>query len=185
MTTTKKNKYAGIGARGTPPHIMEVEFELGKILAKEGWVLRSGRAAGSDMAFEDGCLKGKGEMEIYLPYPKFNGAPKDDPRYIANITNEMQALASTVVPHWGNCNGAARKFHSRNCCQILGRDLDDPVNMVLCWTINGDVVGGTATGIRLAQRMAIPVFNLGFKSWANYEHPRKAADEIMEWVNKL
>ena len=57
--------------------------------------------------------------------------------------------------------------------------------MVLCWTINGDVVGGTATGITLAQRMAIPVFNLGFKSWANYEHPRKAADEIMEWVNKL
>ena len=52
-------------------------------------------------------------------------------------------------------------MHSRNCHQILGYDLQSPVDAVVCWTPDGNVVGGTATAIRIALKYNIPVFNLG------------------------
>ena len=52
-------------------------------------------------------------------------------------------------------------MHSRNCHQILGYDLQSPVDAVICWTPNGNVVGGTSTALKLAMRAGIPIFNLG------------------------
>jgi len=52
--------YAGIGSRQTPDWCLKIFEELGAKLAEEGYILRSGHAEGSDMAFEKGCNKVNG-----------------------------------------------------------------------------------------------------------------------------
>ena len=87
-------------------------------------------------------------------------------RHLATVRNkdlisETERIASEVHPAWDRCNEWARGMHSRNCHQILGYDLQSPVDAVICWTPDGAVVGGTATAIRIAMKYDIPVFNLG------------------------
>lgn len=72
-------------------------------------------------------------------------------------------LAASVHPAWHKCGEWARRMHSRNCHQILGYDLQTPVDAVVCWTPNGNVVGGTSTALKLAAKHNIPIFNLGLK----------------------
>ena len=78
-----------------------------------------------------------------------------------DLISETECIASEVHPAWDRCNEWARGMHSRNCHQILGYDLQSPVDAVICWTPDGAVVGGTATVIRIAMKYDIPVFNLG------------------------
>ena len=78
-----------------------------------------------------------------------------------DLISETERIASEVHPAWDRCNEWARGMHSRNCHQILGYDLQSPVDAVICWTPNGNVVGGTSTAIRIALKYNIPVFNLG------------------------
>ena len=88
-----------------------------------------------------------------------------------DLISETERIASEVHPAWDRCNEWARGMHSRNCHQILGYDLQSPVDAVICWTPDGAVVGGTATAIRISMKAGIPVFNLGVpdkKSVLNY-----------------
>ena len=78
-----------------------------------------------------------------------------------DLISETERIASEVHPAWDRCNEWARGMHSRNCHQILGYDLQSPVDAVICWTPNGAVVGGTSTAIRISMKYNIPVFNLG------------------------
>ena len=78
-----------------------------------------------------------------------------------DLISETERIASEVHPAWDRCNEWARGMHSRNCHQILGYDLQSPVDAVICWTPDGAVVGGTATAIRISMKYDIPVFNLG------------------------
>lgn len=80
-----------------------------------------------------------------------------------DLTSETERIASEVHPAWDRCNEWARGMHSRNCHQILGYDLQSPVDAVICWTPDGKIQGGTATAIRIALKYNIPVFNLGTK----------------------
>lgn len=89
-------------------------------------------------------------------------------RHLATVRNkdlisETERIASEVHPAWDRCNEWARGMHSRNCHQILGYDLQSPVDAVICWTPDGKIQGGTATAIRIALKYNIPVFNLGTK----------------------
>lgn len=74
-----------------------------------------------------------------------------------DLISETERIASEVHPAWD------RGMHSRNCHQILGYDLQSPVDAVICWTPDGKIQGGTATAIRVALKYNIPVFNLGTK----------------------
>lgn len=80
-----------------------------------------------------------------------------------DLIESSEELARGVMgdSHWNNCNDWSRGMHSRNCHQILGCDLQSPVDAVICWTPNGKIQGGTATAIKLAMKYNIPVFNLG------------------------
>ena len=80
-----------------------------------------------------------------------------------DLISETERIASEVHPAWDRCNEWARGMHSRNCHQILGCDLQSPVDAVVCWTPDGKIQGGTATAIRIALKYNIPVFNLGTK----------------------
>ena len=78
-----------------------------------------------------------------------------------DLISETERIASEVHPAWDKCNEWVRGMHSRNCHQILGYDLQSPVDAVICWTPDGVVVGGTATALKLSMKAGIPIFNLG------------------------
>jgi hypothetical protein len=149
--------YTGIGSRKTPTDILEVMTLLACMLAEDGWLLRSGGAAGADSAFEEGCLAARGRNEIYWPWPKFNTRNNG----IAFDTTLGQQIAAEIHPAWKNCSPAAKKLHGRNVYQVLGWTMDAPSKAVVCWTSKGELRGGTSTALVLAQHMDIPIFNLG------------------------
>lgn len=111
-------------------------------------------------------LAKESQFEVYVA-DQYNIRRSTLPRkHLATIRNkdlisETERIASEVHPAWDICNEWARGMHSRNCHQILGYDLQSPVDAVICWTPDGAVVGGTATAIRIAMKCDIPVFNLG------------------------
>ena len=111
-------------------------------------------------------LAKESQFEVYVA-DQYNIRRSTLPRrHLATVRNkdlisETESIASEVHPAWDRCNEWARGMHSRNCHQILGYDLQSPVDAVICWTPDGAVVGGTATVIRIAMKYDIPVFNLG------------------------
>jgi hypothetical protein len=157
-------RYAGIGSRLTPAPVFQAMRDLARVLANRGYALRSGAAEGADTAFELGAVDAYGEMEIYLPWPGFNGRTHQS----VPISKAALALAQTVHPNWLELSQAGQKLHARNMYQVLGPNLDEPVKFVICWTADGcssektrnHRTGGTATAIVLADRHGIPVYNL-------------------------
>ena len=135
--------YAGIGARQTPVNILEEMTRLANIL-KYDYTLRSGGARGADTAFERGV-----------------GTEKDI--WLANSTRLTPAhfeIAEHYHPAWNRCSSYVRRLHARNTGILLGEDLLTPVEFVICWTPNGDIVGGTGQALRVAYDNQIPVYNL-------------------------
>ena len=55
-------------------------------------------------------------------------------------------------------------MHARNTHQVLGADLKIPSLFVVCWTKDGQLKGGTAQALRLADLHSIPIYNLGAES---------------------
>lgn len=148
--------HTGIGSRATPPDTLELIAKIATALARAGLTLRSGGAPGADAAFEAGA--GAGSAEIFLPWKGFNHHPS----LLYSPPSAAFDLARTVHPRWERCKPAHRLFHARNCQQVLGKALDDPVDFVLFWAREeeGQVGGGTATAVRLARKRGIATFNL-------------------------
>lgn len=156
--------YAGIGSRETPAHVLEHMQDIGTQLATRGWTLRSGHAAGADIAFELAAHAMNGLSEIYLPWGGFNNG-----QHLVNSCINTQilpnwetaaALAANLHPAWDKCLRGARALHTRNIYQIIGLDLSTPANCVVCWTKDGKATGGTGQALRLAEYLEIPIFNL-------------------------
>ncbi len=149
--------YTGIGSRETPDLILGQIFLIATALAYKGYILRSGGASGADSAFEKGCNFQNGKKNIYLPWKGFNSNNSD----LYNVSPEALELAATIHPAWNRLSQGAQKLHARNCYQVLGLDLKTPSRVLICWTKNGEEIGGTATAIKLAKKHNIPVYNLG------------------------
>jgi hypothetical protein len=146
----EKNYYTGVGSRKTPFKIQEIMSGVAAKLSRSGCILRSGGALGADTAFEIGASFHK---EIFRP--------KD-------VTEEALIIASTIHPAWHLCSEYVKKLHARNCYQVLGKNLDNPSEFLICWTPDGCIgestrsieTGGTATAIVLAERNGVRVYNL-------------------------
>lgn len=155
-------KYAGIGSRTTPPEILKVMDLFANAIAKES-LLRTGAAPGADQAFEFGAVMGGGRVEIYLPWKGFEGRQDGT---IVKPGEDAFAIAEHYHPGWKFLKQGARKLMARNSYQILGPNLYDPVDMVICWTPDGSLdgtgskSGGTGQALRIAADYAIPVLNL-------------------------
>lgn len=159
--------YAGIGSRNTPEHIRGIMMSLAITLESEQWVLRSGGAKGADTAFEAGA--GRSGSEIYLPWGGYNGRRVCA---LATPTDEAIAMAAVYHPNWLACKQGARKLHGRNCHIVLGRNLNDPVDMIICWTLGGAGRGGTGQALRMTRDYtSIKIFDLAIES--NTERIRK------------
>lgn len=168
-TTPPPRYYTGVGSRSTPQHVLVQLRAAASMLEAAGWVMRSGGANGADSAFEEGVtVPSLTTMEIYLPWPGFNGRTGAHSPAISGASWERAAeIAKETHPGWPRLSFGARKLHTRNVFQVLGADLCTPSRFVLCWTADGaqteqertKTTGGTGTAIVLACRMGIPVFN--------------------------
>lgn len=160
--------YAGIGSRETPLDILDYFEKLGAFFSIKGIKLRSGHAGGSDMAFENGCDKVKGDKEIYLPWNGFNGS---NSKLVVSNPKAFE-IAQKYHPYWHNLKQGAQKLQARNSHQVLGQDLETPSAFVICWTKKGKGSGGTGQAIRIAKDYNIPIFDAG--SYSNIEEIKVA-----------
>lgn len=170
------NKYiTAIGSRKTPEPILDQMENLGAALAALGFIGRSGHADGADYAFEKGF---DSNIDIYLPWPSFNRdmAIYGNPKCIS-MSSKTDELLKIACPHFANLKIGPKKLHARNLHQVLGDDLANPIPSiaVVAWTEGGELVGGTATAIRLANHFNIPVFNFATTDY----------DTILSEIKKL
>lgn len=138
-------KYAGIGARMTPTNHLTEMHEFAARFARAGHRLRTGGAKGADEAFALGCIVAGGECQIFRP---------------SVATDQMLNHASLFHPAWDKLSDYVKRLMGRNSAILLGENLDDPVDFVVCWTPGGRVTGGTGHGLRIAETYRIPVYNL-------------------------
>lgn len=176
--------YAGIGSRETPAHVLDAIYGWAGALAKAGWTLRSGAAPGADTAFEDGARAAGGKVEIYLPWNGFSGHTADERIGVIDATKlpraqEARSIAASHHPAWGRLRFGSRTLHTRNIFTVLGQDLDDPVDLVVCYAPNPicneqgyciNAKGGTGQAIRAAAARGIPVLNAALpEHWQRIE----------------
>lgn len=150
-------KYAGIGSRETPENVLHAMETFASYMGSTGHLLRSGAANGADSAFEYGC---KGKKEIYLPWLKYNDHESNN--YIPS--KKAYEISSKCHPAWERLNQAVQKLHASNAHIVLGKNCDDPVDLVVCYTKEGKGAGGTGQALRIAKDYDIEVFDFG-----NYE----------------
>jgi len=160
--------YTGIGSRQCPEPILALMTDIAFYFRNKGYTLRSGGASGADSAFEAGAGSNK---EIFLPWKGFN---KSKNPYI-EIPDEAYKIAGEFHPVWDKLKNAVQRLHARNVMQILGRDLKTPSNLVICWTKDGKMIGGTAQALRIAKACEIPIFNLAIKDVRNKLEEKIAA----------
>lgn len=159
--------FTGVGSRETPDDVLTVMEGLAFMLARSGWVLRSGGADGADAAFERGAMRGMHPEslepwpQIFLPWRGFNDRPVGPdffpPQPAAFVVAERHH------PAWGLLTRGGRMLHARNVHQVIGPDVlsASPSTFLVCWTPGGRGSGGTGQAIRLANTYGVPVFDLG------------------------
>lgn len=146
--------YSGIGSRSTPTSVKPLIIKIAKFLDSKGYTLRSGGAEGADSFFESGA----GAKEIFLPWAGFNG----NTSHFDKPSPEAFKLAEKYHPAWDRLGQGAKKLMARNSHQVLGVDLNSPVDFVVYWSEPNK--GGTQQAIRIAEDHNIPVFNLKISS---------------------
>jgi hypothetical protein len=160
--------YAGIGSRQAPPlQVARIE-RLAQVLARHGWTLRTGLAEGADQAFYRGAHGGRGRVELYLPWPSFNHEALEHRKDVAlwEPSGEARAVAARFHDGWERLSAGARALHARNSHQVLGRDLQTPAGLIICWTRDASRngldpgTGGTGQALRIAAGYGVPVLNI-------------------------
>lgn len=177
-------KIAGIGSRKAPESVCKQLSSITYRFALKGHRIVSGNAEGADFACQSGAHFGLLENnihipskanEIILPVRGFNQARLShlitgDYKLASNSSHYERAIKIARETHavGDKLKGFALKAHARNVFQIYGFEMDDPVDMVVCWTPDGAQhfsevtkdTGGTGTAIILASKEDIPVLNI-------------------------
>jgi hypothetical protein len=161
-------RYAGIGSRTAADNVIEVLKRIAAYLYAKGYTLTSGGARGSDTAFESQAGIRK---EIYIPWNGFNGRYTSEegvfipsPETIEKATK----IARKFHPRYDYLSTPSKLLMIRNGYQILGKNLDMPVDFVVCYTPDGcetaftrtALTGGTGQAISIAYNYNVPVFNV-------------------------
>lgn len=180
---TKPIRIALIGSRkleeiSAYKPFVDMYFEYCYQLAKAGVVMTSGLCKkGPDGLAQKAYAKAINEgladvsqLEVYvydqseiikspLPYKSYAIVMPDHLR-----NKRIELLRTVMTPsHIEACGPYALGMHQRNVHQILGLELNNPVDAVFTWCMldkEGKPMGGTATSYNLAVLRGIPVINL-------------------------
>lgn len=109
-----------------------------------------------------------GSKKIFLPWKDFghkwgrtissSDIIKPTPKAIEmakSLAKEYPDERTSTLPDW------YWLLLGRNMHQILGEKLIKPVNNVICYTKNGEDVGGTRWALRIARKYEIKIYNIG------------------------
>ena len=175
---------AMVGSRQTPISIQEELIKIAKWCAENKTWLRSGKADGADrcaaIGAQEYCIQ-------YLPWASFNQdfiSRAHDFILPEKLTDYHHQLINKYHPAPDKLSRGAYRLMARNCYQVLGKDLNQPVDAVVCWCEehygpDGQTVwsGGTGFALRLASDMGIPVINM-------YREQFDTADKVIEYLKK-
>lgn len=155
-----------IGSRKAPNDVLILASTLGRFLSENGVESFSGGANGMDNAFMrhyDPTLR-----KIFLPNKKFynhvhNGYDKIALDYLPNVSKAIKEVKTVSV--WDELEINVKRLFCRNVYQVLGYDLNSPVDCVIFWALEncGSVKGGTRIAVNIARKYNIPCFNLAFQ----------------------
>lgn len=147
--------YCGVGSRNAPQNILEFMTKIASILEQCGYLLRSGKAKGSDKAFEKG-VRNPNNKEIFTHKDATPWSFIMVKRYVPNDRPD-------TFDSWQDY---VRGLLARNMMQVLGESGKEPVTFLVCWTPFGDYesseVGGTGYALRCALDHGIPTYNLNY-----------------------
>lgn len=160
------DKYCGVGSRETDEAGEILITDLTKLLNYNGYTLSTGDAPkGADLMFWSAIKTGKFRFGPFGRKPKPNTivVPPTNPVY-----DQARKIASIVHPAWNFLPEPYRELHARNVFQVMGKEISEPVEFLICWTPDGaeranqttKKTGGTGTAIKVADRFGVPVFNL-------------------------
>jgi len=156
--------YAGIGSRETPAEIITVMQQTAILLAIDGHTLSTGAALGADQAFANGANLAHGFIHLHLPWRSYEEAWRKHMHHTKLFVledSDTKAYESVVTfhPAADRLTRGPRALHARNY-NILTKP---PVNFIVCWTKNGEAIGGTGQALRIAHTLGIHIYNLGHK----------------------
>lgn len=147
--------YSGIGSRKTPQKYLRMFENLADELDKNDYVLRSGGAKGADESFK----QNSSNFVIFRPYDYYLGNIRQ--LYEPELLEEADSILAGVLDsdHYTNIKKKSDyvyRLQLRNVFIILGEDLSTFSDFVICYSPGS---GGTQTGIKVAEKYKIPVYN--------------------------
>ncbi len=166
-----------VGSREVPHDIKALMTDCGYHFVKKGYKTREGGALGSDESFYQGVERywiengyNATQAERYLPEDGSRGLYRTQGEHIYVLEDlphqELAAaIAEKIHPAWHHCKEFARRLHTRNVYQVLGKDLLTPSVMLICWAppTRDSISGGTRTAWEIARHNNIPCVNLHLK----------------------
>lgn len=127
--------------------------DIAEKLEAMGYTVRTGDAKGADTAFRIVDKK-----QVYTT------RDVDD----LSQDSDLYKLTDEHHPVFDSLKGRAKKLIARNAYQVLGKNLNNPSDFLICWTPDGcktrkdrsKTTGGTGQTISIAYTFSVPIFNL-------------------------
>jgi hypothetical protein len=163
--------YAAIGGDNAPIEILLLLSKLSNIFEQQGFCLRTSADTGVPQALIDGVSDKNNNTELFVVHentPLRSSAAKANylvpketsPDAYFNINKSMGK--PTITPHWEQLT--SRQSRDRYTCaafNLLGQNLKSPCLFLLIYKTEDDKQWTEVdTGIQIANRCQIPVFNL-------------------------
>ncbi len=153
-------KIAGIGSRDLDEEQRDICFRLGRVIAERGGEVHSGNAEGADQAFANGANSVDPKwVHLHLPWPNFNreAIVRGNVIHLPHPQSHYDVTAAKYHPNWQYLKQGAKKLHTRNVSIIVH---PAPKDMVLAYPSLKLGGGGTGQGMRIAEGMGVPLWNL-------------------------
>jgi predicted Rossmann-fold nucleotide-binding protein len=155
--------YAGIGSRRLSGSELKRCREIGKQMARDGWILRTGGAEGADQAFAEGALLAGGRVIICLPWSSYE---KKWVEWAKRHGAEVEVLGSRDFEAWDSVDQyhpavsrlsrGVRALHARNFVIFRGTELC----IAAPKKDRYGRYGGTGQGMRIAEDRGIEIQGL-------------------------
>jgi hypothetical protein len=157
------------GKDSLPDEAKEMLDKICSYLFAKGYKLRVNGDTRSSYTI-DYSKTSKDKLEVYLPWKKFNPDLADS-AVITSSNEKGYGIALTTRNKFLELPDAARALVANNVHLVLGKECDEPLDLLLVYNKNGsevlpekkvdyDMLGYTAYFMKLAEAANIPVFNI-------------------------